>query len=110
MYTRRYLPSDFWPSVIRGIAVMMTWDGKRYIRGDDVVLWGDSEAGAKYTPEEFVSFNVFHVYYALSSYEQRRYWIKWMVKTEYEANMKRNAITEKDGGEFLKDLDWWFQR
>jgi len=33
----------------------MKWDGKRYIRGDDVLVWADSEAGMKYTPEEFVS-------------------------------------------------------
>ncbi|TFK22410.1 hypothetical protein FA15DRAFT_748759 [Coprinopsis marcescibilis] len=76
-----------------GIAVKMKWDGKYYIRGDDKILWQDSEAGAKYTKEEF-----------------RRYWITWMVKTEYEANMKRNAITESDGYNFLKDLDWWFKR
>ena len=41
-------------NVIRGIAVRMTWDGKRYIRGDDILLWSDSEAGRKYTPDEFV--------------------------------------------------------
>ncbi|THU84297.1 hypothetical protein K435DRAFT_822746 [Dendrothele bispora CBS 962.96] len=76
-----------------GIAVRMQWDGKRYIRGDDVLVWAESESGAKYTPEEF-----------------RRYWITWMVKTEYEANVRRNAITEEDSKKFLKDLTWWFQR
>ncbi|EIN11145.1 hypothetical protein PUNSTDRAFT_141604 [Punctularia strigosozonata HHB-11173 SS5] len=76
-----------------GIAVRMTFDGSRYVRGDDVLVWQASEAGRKYTPEEF-----------------RRYWIAWMVQTEYEANMKRGAITEKEGREFLKDLDWWFVR
>ncbi|KAK7458711.1 hypothetical protein VKT23_009710 [Stygiomarasmius scandens] len=76
-----------------GIAVQMKWDGKRYIRGDDVLLWADSEAGMKYTPEEF-----------------RQYWITWMVKTEYEANVSRKAITEEDSKKFLSDLSWWFQR
>ncbi|THU79713.1 hypothetical protein K435DRAFT_810481 [Dendrothele bispora CBS 962.96] len=69
-----------------GIAVRMQWDGKRYIRGDDVLVWAESESGAK------------------------RYWITWMVKTEYEANVRRNAITEEDSKKFLKDLTWWFQR
>ncbi|KAF7791788.1 hypothetical protein EIP86_002812 [Pleurotus ostreatoroseus] len=76
-----------------GIAVQMTFDGKQYIRGDDVLVWQNSEAGQKYTPEEF-----------------RRYWITWMVTTEYEANITRYTITERDGREFLKDLDWWFVR
>jgi len=76
-----------------GIAVRMTWDGKRYIRGDDILVWADSEAGVKYAPEEF-----------------RQYWITWMVKTEYEANMNRNAITERDARDFLKDLSWWYRR
>ncbi|THU95173.1 hypothetical protein K435DRAFT_798336 [Dendrothele bispora CBS 962.96] len=77
----------------RGIAVRMQWDGKQYIRRDDVLVWAESGSGAKYTPEEF-----------------RRYWITWMVKTEYEANVRRNAITEEDSKKFLKDLTWWFQR
>ncbi|KAJ8503613.1 hypothetical protein ONZ45_g10711 [Pleurotus djamor] len=77
----------------RGIAVKMKWDGRRYIRGNDVVVWGEDEAGVTYTPEEF-----------------RRYWIRWMVKTEYEANIRRGAITEQDGREFLKSMDWWYER
>ncbi|KIK93901.1 hypothetical protein PAXRUDRAFT_486328 [Paxillus rubicundulus Ve08.2h10] len=36
-----------------GIAVRMKWDGRYYIRGEDIIVWGDSEQGAKYTPEEF---------------------------------------------------------
>lgn len=76
-----------------GIAVLMKWDGNRYIRGQDHLVWQDSGAGEKYTPEEF-----------------RRYWITWMVTTEYEANMGRNAITDKDGREFLRDIEWWFRR
>ncbi|KAL0065523.1 hypothetical protein AAF712_007434 [Marasmius tenuissimus] len=80
-----------------GIAVKMNWDGSRYVRGDDFQLivpnYQDSKAGAKYTPDEF-----------------RRYWIAWMVKTEYDALWSRHAITEKDGREFLKDLDWWYHR
>lgn len=76
-----------------GIAVKMKWDGSRYVRGQDHLVWQDAGAGEKYTPEEF-----------------RRYWIKWMVKTEYEANMKRHSITDKDGKEFLKDIDWWYHR
>ncbi|KAL0065516.1 hypothetical protein AAF712_007426 [Marasmius tenuissimus] len=80
-----------------GIAVKMNWDGSRYVRGDDFQLivpkYQDSKPGLKYTPDEF-----------------RRYWIAWMVKTEYTALWSRNAITEKDGQEFLKDLDWWYHR
>ncbi|KAJ8501496.1 hypothetical protein ONZ45_g12143 [Pleurotus djamor] len=74
-----------------GIAVLMKWDGKHYVRGNDVLVWGDNEAGAAYKPEEF-----------------RRYWIRWLVTTEYEAQMKRGAISEKDSRAFLKNLDWWF--
>ncbi|KAF8833572.1 hypothetical protein BDN67DRAFT_705711 [Paxillus ammoniavirescens] len=76
-----------------GIAVRMKWDGRHYIRGQDVIVWGRSEQGERYTPEEF-----------------RKYWITWMVKTEYEANMKRHSITHEDGEKFLKDLNWWFER
>ncbi|KAG7097705.1 hypothetical protein E1B28_005029 [Marasmius oreades] len=82
-----------------GIAVKMHWDGSRYIRGDDFQLivpqYQDSKPGLKYTPDEF-----------------RRYWVGWMVKTKYTAFWMRNAnaITQKDGQEFLKDLDWWYHR
>ncbi|KAF8837791.1 hypothetical protein BDN67DRAFT_991610 [Paxillus ammoniavirescens] len=60
----------------------------------------DCEQGERYTPEEFVSS---------PSFTHRRYWITWMVKTEYEANMKRHSITHEDGEKFLKDLKWWFE-
>ncbi|KIK50347.1 hypothetical protein GYMLUDRAFT_89293 [Collybiopsis luxurians FD-317 M1] len=73
----------------RGIAVQMTWDGRRYVRGQDHLVWQDSGAGEKYTPEEF-----------------RGCWITWMVKTEYEANMSRKAIMKQDGEAFLRDVDW----
>ncbi|PPR01344.1 hypothetical protein CVT24_006322 [Panaeolus cyanescens] len=80
-----------------GIAVRMKWDGSRYIRGDDfqliVPIYSDSKPGMKYTPDEF-----------------RRYWIGWMVKTEYTALWSRNVITSRDGEEFLKDLNWWYRR
>ncbi|KIY73890.1 hypothetical protein CYLTODRAFT_416544 [Cylindrobasidium torrendii FP15055 ss-10] len=80
-----------------GIAVKMTWDGNRYIRGNDFQLivpkYQKSKPGLKYTPDEF-----------------RRYWITWMVKTEYAARWERNVITERDGQEFLKDLSWWYRR
>jgi len=76
-----------------GISVQMTWDGTRYVRGHDYLMWQDAGPGEKYTPEEF-----------------RQYWIRWMVKTEYEALMSRHQITERDGKEFLKDIDWWYQR
>ncbi|KAF8653619.1 hypothetical protein AX16_003771 [Volvariella volvacea WC 439] len=76
-----------------GLAVRTKWDGCYYIRGEEIVPWGWTEPGARYTAEEF-----------------RRYWITWMVKTEYEANMKRQSITQEDGMDFLKDLSWWFRR
>lgn len=76
-----------------GIAVKMSWDGSRYVRGEDHLLWRNSGQGEKYTPEEF-----------------RRYWITWMVKTKYESSMSKGVITEKDGKEFLKDMEWWYQR
>ncbi|KAJ3553151.1 hypothetical protein NM688_g3768 [Phlebia brevispora] len=58
-----------------------------------VLVSQNSEAGQKYTPKEF-----------------RRYWIAWMMTSEYEANMRRGAITEQDGRKFLKDLDWWLAK
>ncbi|TCD65672.1 hypothetical protein EIP91_002299 [Steccherinum ochraceum] len=80
-----------------GIAVKMKWDGNRYVRGDDIQLivppYQDSKAGMKYTPDQF-----------------RRYWITWMVKTEYDALWSRNVITERDGQAFLKDLEGWYRR
>ncbi|KAF8835569.1 hypothetical protein BDN67DRAFT_975151 [Paxillus ammoniavirescens] len=76
-----------------GIAVRMQWDGRFYIRQDDIIVWGKSEQGERYTPDEF-----------------RKYWITWMVKTKYEASMKKHSITQEDGEKFLKDLKWWFER
>lgn len=40
----------------------MTFDGVQYIRGDDVLVWQNSEAGQKYTPEEFVGCNTVLTY------------------------------------------------
>ncbi|KAF5384554.1 hypothetical protein D9757_006406 [Collybiopsis confluens] len=80
-----------------GIAVKMKWDDSQYIRGDDFLIivppYQDIRAGAKYSPSSF-----------------RRYWIAWMVKTEYDALWSRRAITETDGKAFLQDLDWWYRR
>lgn len=76
-----------------GIAVRMKWDGQCYIRGDEIIVWGESEQGRLYTPEEF-----------------RRYWITWMVKTEYEANMNQHSIIQEEGKNFLEDLKWWFEQ
>lgn len=93
----------------------MNWDGSRYVRGDDFQLivpkYQDSKPGLKYTPDEFVSFGLYEYFVNLHLHTmQRRYWIGWMVKTEYTALWSRNAITEKDGQKFLKDLDWWYHR
>lgn len=71
----------------------MKWDGQCYIRGDEIIVWGESEQGRLYTPDEF-----------------RRYWITWMVKTEYEANMNQHSIIQEEGKNFLEDLKWWFEQ
>ncbi|KAJ7511411.1 acid phosphatase-domain-containing protein [Mycena galericulata] len=98
-----------------GIAVLMSWDGHRYVRGDDFLVWSDSEPGRKYTPEEFVSLSFPPMRNSgllplTLLREQRKYWVKWMVKTEYEANMSRHNITVEDGQKFLMDIDWWYHR
>ncbi|EIW81816.1 hypothetical protein CONPUDRAFT_72202 [Coniophora puteana RWD-64-598 SS2] len=75
-----------------GFAARMTWDGRYYVRANDTLVWNSGEAGAKYTPDQF-----------------RKYWIEWMVKTEYEAQMSRQGISREDGSKFLANLDWWFE-
>ncbi|KAG2140518.1 uncharacterized protein EDB93DRAFT_678933 [Suillus bovinus] len=77
----------------RGFAVRMKWDGRYYVRGHDKLVWNSGEPGTKYTPEEF-----------------RRYWINWMVKTEYEAQMTRRAIDDTDCQKYLSDVRWWYER
>ncbi|KAJ8520216.1 hypothetical protein ONZ45_g2927 [Pleurotus djamor] len=41
-----------------GIGALMKWDGKHYIRGNDVLVWLDGGSGVSYTPEEYVSFHL----------------------------------------------------
>jgi len=69
----------------------MKCDGERYIRGDDVILWGEQEQGVTYTRQEFSN-----------------YWICWMVKPEYEAYVRKRLINKQDVDNFLKDMSWWF--
>lgn len=76
-----------------GFAVRMKWDGRYYVRGHDKLVWNSGEPGAKYTTEEF-----------------RKYWINWMVKTEFEAQMTRQAIGDTDCQKYLSDIRWWYER
>lgn len=80
-----------------GIAVRMEWDGNEYVRRSDTTFRKDGvgEAGKRYTKEDF-----------------RRYWISWMVRTEYEAlaSPQRGLVEMRDVLGLMKDLSWWFQQ
>lgn len=76
-----------------GIAGLMTYKDGYYVRGNDPFFWDVNGAGQKYDPAEF-----------------RRFWIDWMVKTEYEALLRRHAISERDCRAFLRDVSWWYRR
>jgi hypothetical protein len=87
----------------------MKWDGHHYVRGQDKLLWNDGQSGARYTPEEFVSApNVMFVH--VFTVTQRRYWVGWMVKTEYEAQLSKQAISKADCQNYLKGMGWWYDR
>lgn len=91
----------------------MDWDGSRYIRKRENLTWNSGDHGQKFTPDEFVSAvqctygSDLELMHTLTS--KRKYWITWMVKTEYEAQIKRHGITKEDGDKFLNDLGWWFR-
>ncbi|KAK7049091.1 acid phosphatase-domain-containing protein [Favolaschia claudopus] len=76
-----------------GIAVRMTWDGVHYVRGNDGAPWVDQEKNAVYTRQQF-----------------RIHWISWMVRTEYEAYVRRGVIKVEDLAGLREDLPWWQRR